>query len=154
MTKLFAHKSTVNPRTQTDIFTLILIILSTRNSQLPRYYMTELPHTTPSQQMHNTKPSMLCLIYSSTVSLSGIPTPPPTSNNVIQHSILSTSPPYLMCRVLPNVSVVFLTKMAWKLRWSRLKPLVSSLPHPKILLRSMKRVGWFIRYLVVIVNLC
>ena len=57
-----------------------------------------------------------------------------------QHSILSTSPPYLMYRVLQNVSVVFLTKLVWKLRWSRLKPLITFLPHPKILLQSIKRV--------------
>ena len=123
MTKLFAHKSTANPPTQTDTFTLILIILSTRNSQLPRHYMTELTHTTPSQQMHDTKPPMFCLFYNSTVSLSGTPTPSPRSNNGTQHGILSTSPPYLMYRVLQNVSVVFLTKLVWKLRWSRLKPL-------------------------------
>ena len=74
-------------------------------------YMTELTHTTPSQQMHDTKPPMFCLFYNSTVSLSGTPTPSQRSNNGTQHSILSTSPPYLMYRVLQNVSVVFLTKL-------------------------------------------
>ena len=68
MTKLFAHKSTANPPTQTDTFTLVLIIFSTRNLQLLRHYMTELTHTTPSQQMHDTNPPMFCLFYNSTVS--------------------------------------------------------------------------------------
>ena len=74
-------------------------------------YMTELTHTTPSQQMHDTKPPMFFLFYNSTVSLSGTPTRPPRSNNGTQHGILNTLPPYLMYRVLQNVSVVFLTKL-------------------------------------------
>ena len=110
MTKLFAHKYTANPSTQTDTFTLILIILSTRNSQLLRHYMTELTLTTPYQHMHDTKPPMFCLFYNSTVSLSGTPTPSPKSNNGTQYSILSTSPPYHMYRVLQNVSVISLTR--------------------------------------------
>ena len=55
-------------------------------------------NTIPANARHET--TMFCLFYNSTVSLSGTPTPSPKSNNRIQHSILSTSPPYLMCRVL------------------------------------------------------
>ena len=83
---------------------------------VPERETVELTHTTPSQQMHNTKPPMFCLFYKSTVSLSGTPTPSPRSNNETQHSILSTSPPYLMYRVLQNISVVFLMKLVWKLQ--------------------------------------
>ena len=121
MTKLFAPKSTANPPTQTDTFTLILIILSTRNSQLPRHYMTELTHTTPSQQMHDTKPPMFCLFYNSTVSLSGTPTPSPRSNNGTQLGILCTSPPY--CKM-------------YRQRWARATSKVAPLPLPLLPLKS------------------
>ena len=80
----------------------------------------------------------------SVLQLNGFPLrhsyPTPRSNNGTRHGILSTSPPYLMYRVLQNVSVVFLTKLVWKWRWSRLKPLETFLPQPKIPLQSMKRV--------------
>ena len=66
-------------------------------------------NTIPADARH--EPNMFCLSYNSTVSLSGTPTPSPRSNNGTQHGILSTSPPYLMYRVLQNVSVVFLTKL-------------------------------------------
>ena len=66
-------------------------------------------NTIPADARHETTHAL------SVQQLNGFPQPhsypPPRLNNVTQHSILSTSPPYLMYRVLQNVSVVFLTKL-------------------------------------------
>ena len=66
-------------------------------------------NTIPADARHETTHVL------SVLQLNGFPLrhsyPIPRSNNGTQHSILNTSPPYLMYRVLLNVSIVFLTKL-------------------------------------------
>ena len=63
-TTLSAHRSTENLHTRIDTYILIHTTQNIKNSQLPKHYMTELRHTTPTQLMHNKKPPMFVLFFS------------------------------------------------------------------------------------------